>query len=545
MIPEPPPPAIKDNRGQAIRTMRERLAAMGVPTWRCDNAGLIIAEPEEAGPVGLLLGSGPFVRAVSGVAAAWGKEEAPGVRELFEGAFAVPMPEQRRRTRTGMLVGLCLSERALEGAPFARMCAGAAVDPAAVRRILAPRARFTEGSAAAVRDLMLWMAQDLLHVEESDHTVAGFTRQLSDCFETIDVLYALGRSMNELGQPEQFVENLCRRVRATLSFGFVAGWFSPHAKLGEPLRGSLIVSGETPLGDALERSLPGVLAAMDAEPRAMILTELGGQPVPGSGQILLQPVLRAGRPVGFVLAGEKFGDDPQVSSYDIQLLEAAAGYVGSFVDNIVLYAEQKALSMGTLEALTAAIDAKDRYTCGHSQRVAHLSHMLARAAGMTPESAERVRVAGLVHDVGKIGVPEAVLTKAGRLTDEEFEAIKRHPEIGHRILKDLPLLEDVLPGVLHHHERWDGRGYPRGLKGEEIPFMARIIALADTFDAMSSTRSYRAAMPRAAVLAEVRKCAGVQFDPALAETFVGLDFSGYDRMVALHSVEAPPVRQAA
>ena len=261
--------------------------------------------------------------------------------------------------------------------------------------------------------------------------------------------------------------------------------------------------------------------------------------------MLALPVFRAGAPVGFMLAGDKFGDDPQVSSYDIQLLEAAAGYVGAFLDNAGLYAEQKALSMGVLESLSAAIDAKDPYTCGHSQRVAYLSWMLALASGMPAEQAERVRVAGLVHDVGKIGVPEAVLCKTGKLTNEEFDAIKKHPEIGHRILKDLPLLEDILPGVLHHHERWDGRGYPHRIAGEQIAPMARMIALADTFDAMSSTRSYRAAMARPAVLAEIVKCAGTQFDADLARLFVTLDFAEYDRMVAVHAARAEPMRLAA
>ena len=144
---------------------------------------------------------------------------------------------------------------------------------------------------------------------------------------------------------------------------------------------------------------------------------------------------------------------------------------------------------------------------------------------------DRMHIAGLVHDVGKIGVPESVLLKSGRLTDEEFGLIRKHPEIGHRILKDIPRFQDVLPGVLHHHERWDGRGYPRGLEGEKIPLVARLIGLADSFDAMSSTRTYRAAMSRSRVLEEIGACTGTQFDPRLAPVFVAMDFSRYDEMV--------------
>ncbi len=544
MIPAAPPSSIRDNSGQATLALRERCAAIGLPTWRCDNTGLIVSEPSDSGPVGLLWGSAGFAGRIQQTALAWGAQEKPEITELFPGAWAIPLPEQRRRTRTGVLIALALSEQALGGETFQACCVGAALDAPAMRRMLLPRARYSKASAAAVRDSILWMAHDLLHVQECDHTASSFTRQLSDSFETIDLLYSLGRSMTDLTRPAEFVETLATRVRSTLSFGWVAGWFAPGERSGE-LSGRTILSGQTALAGSLQRAMSGLIATIKPDARATILTELNGAPIPGSGQVLVHPVLRAGEPVGLMLAGDKFGDDPQVSSYDIQLLEAAAGYVGAFLDNSGLYAEQKALSMGVLETLIAAIDAKDRYTCGHSQRVAHLSWQLAMAYGKTPECAERIRVAGLVHDVGKIGVPEAVLCKTGKLTDEEFAAIKTHPEIGYKILKDLPLLADILPGVLHHHERWDGRGYPHRIAGEDIAPMARMIALADTFDAMSSTRSYRAAMPRPAVLAEIRKCAGAQFDAGMAELFVTLDFSEYDRMVAVHAGLVEPIRLAA
>lgn len=541
MIPEPPRLSIADHRGQAIRTLRERCLTLGVATWRCDNAGLIVSDPEQGAPLGLLWGSRAISGMISGAVrdANAGSEpggDRPRIFELFTGCWAVLLPERRRRDRTGWLVGLALSADGLVAPAFEEACLSAALDVHAMRRVLSPHARYSRASMDALRDAMLWMVQDLLHVEECDQTVGGFTRQLSDCFETIDLLYVLGRSMNELTHPGQFVEHLCRRVRETLNFGFVGAYFAPGGAIGAEVDGDFLVQGETRLRPLLEAEFKKILAGIDADSGRLLITELGGKPLPGAGQVLMHPVLRAGKPIGLLLAGEKHGDDPQVSSYDIQLMEAAAGYVGAFIDNAVLYAEQKALSLGTLETLSAAIDAKDRYTCGHSQRVALLSKQLALASGMSEDEAERIRVAGLVHDIGKIGVPEAVLTKSGKLTDAEFDAIKKHPEIGHRILKDLPLMADVLPGVMHHHERWDGRGYPHKIASESIPMLARIIALADTFDAMSSNRSYRAAMSRAQVLVEIQKCAGTQFDPDLARIFVTLDFSAYDRMAATHQI---------
>jgi HD-GYP domain-containing protein (c-di-GMP phosphodiesterase class II) len=238
-----------------------------------------------------------------------------------------------------------------------------------------------------------------------------------------------------------------------------------------------------------------------------------------------------------MICGGKRGDDPQISSYDMQLLEAAAAFSGAFLENAGLYQDQQHMFLGSLKALTAAIDAKDRYTCGHSERVAHMARELAVESGLSPAEADRVHIAGLLHDVGKIGVPEAVLCKPGKLTDAEFDQIRLHPEIGHRILRDIPMLGDILPGVLSHHERWDGRGYPHRLAGENIPHIARLLALADTFDAMSSTRSYRPAMPRPQVLAEIQKEAGKQFDPQLTACFARLDLASYDAMVARHAIE--------
>ena len=147
-------------------------------------------------------------------------------------------------------------------------------------------------------------------------------------------------------------------------------------------------------------------------------------------------------------------------------------------------------------------------------------------------------------DIGKIGVPEAILTKPAKLTDEEFEAIKRHPVIGHQMLAQIPSLAFQLPGVLSHHERWDGRGYPHSLKGEQTPLVARILGLADTFDAMSSNRAYRSDRSRPEVLEEIRKSSGTQFDPQLVEPFVTMDFTEFDRMLGW-SAQAVQARPAA
>ena len=143
-------------------------------------------------------------------------------------------------------------------------------------------------------------------------------------------------------------------------------------------------------------------------------------------------------------------------------------------------------------------------------------------------------MAGLLHDVGKIGVPEEVLQKTGKLTPAEFDQMKKHPEIGARILQDVRQMKHVIPGVLYHHERYDGRGYPTGLAGTEIPLMGRIICLGDCFDAMTSNRTYRRALPIEVAMAEIQRCAGTQFDPVLAEAFLRTTAEGYRDLLSDH-----------
>ncbi len=184
--------------------------------------------------------------------------------------------------------------------------------------------------------------------------------------------------------------------------------------------------------------------------------------------------------------------------------------------------EQQEMFGGTMRALIAAIDAKDPYTRGHSDRVAEFAVILAERAKLPGLLIERVRVCGLVHDIGKIGVPEEILRKPSRLDPEEFARIREHPETGANILKDIPQMRDILPGVLEHHERWDGGGYPRGLKGDAISLLGRLLCLADCFDAMTSARFYRPARPIAEVREEIRKCLGTHFDPELGREFLAI-----------------------
>lgn len=184
--------------------------------------------------------------------------------------------------------------------------------------------------------------------------------------------------------------------------------------------------------------------------------------------------------------------------------------------------ENENLSLHIVKALAEAIDAKDTYTNGHSSRVAEYSKMIAARAGYTEEKLDDIYMMGLLHDVGKIGVPDAVINKPAKLTDEEFSLIKNHPVMGARILKNIKEMPQLSSGARWHHERYDGRGYPDGLKGEEIPKEARIIAVADSYDAMTSRRSYRDPLPQDVVRGEIEKGKGTQFDPKFADIMLAM-----------------------
>lgn len=194
----------------------------------------------------------------------------------------------------------------------------------------------------------------------------------------------------------------------------------------------------------------------------------------------------------------------------------------------IAYQKEIELVRQTTFALVEAIDAKDNYTNGHSKRVAEYSVMIGEKAGKTKEELEELYLIALLHDVGKIGIPNAIINKNGKLTDEEYDIIKTHPVIGKDILSKISISPKLSIGAHYHHERYDGRGYPDGLFGHEIPEVARIIAVADTYDAMSSKRSYRDVLPKEKIRAELEKGIGTQFDPEFAKIMIDLMDSDKD-----------------
>lgn len=455
-----------------------------------------------------------------------------------DGLWLLPFPLKARRHRFGYLVAIVPTREICDSEYFEGLCHSGALDTAMTRHLLEQEDPVNAGEIERIASFIRYAKIDQDQMFGDREAIEDFGQQLAWSYEEINLLYTITSSMTIVEQPQRFIQLACEELLATLPYAWIGAQLSDDQKLLRGTAGELILAGEHPTS---RTDIQGFLSEMIAQvpsDRAKVIDTTENSDESGYARfgrtIVVQPIGDDGKVLGVLVAGEKRGRDYAASSIDTKLLGATATHMAIFLKNVALFEDLNVMFLGTLEALTASIDAKDWYTCGHSRRVAFLSQSLAAAAGLDERLVERMHIAGLVHDVGKIGVPERVLLKPDKLDDEEFEWIRRHPEMGYQILKDIPQLQDVLPGVLYHHERWDGRGYPKGLVGEEIPLSARLIGLADSFDAMSSTRTYRSARPREEVFKEIARCAGTQFDPELVPIFLGLDFAEYDRMADEH-----------
>ncbi len=241
--------------------------------------------------------------------------------------------------------------------------------------------------------------------------------------------------------------------------------------------------------------------------------------------VICAPLLIKDEIIGTITIANKLDETPFTPD-DLELLSTIAAQGSIAINNARLYEEQQQSYLNTVQALVSAIEASDAYTRGHSERVTRYSLALARQLGLDADALRRLEQAGILHDIGKIGISPAVLHKEGSLSAEDLEILCQHPSIGVRILEPIQFLKGVREVIEQHHERFDGAGYPRGLAGTDISIEARILAVADTYDAMTSSRPYRQALSHETALTEIRQQAGTQFDPAVANAFLDLAQNG-------------------
>ncbi|MCP4887246.1 MAG: HD-GYP domain-containing protein [Rubripirellula sp.] len=231
---------------------------------------------------------------------------------------------------------------------------------------------------------------------------------------------------------------------------------------------------------------------------------------PANVRTIVVPIQRQDQNLGRMIAVRTL-EQAEFGTVEADLMKSTSMMLGFHLINQRQYQEMQQMFEGTIQSLVSALDAKDTYTCGHSSRVAEVAVAIAKRLGFDEEGVTRIRMAGVLHDIGKIGVQDSVLCKPGKLTDEEFEQIKAHPVLGYDILQGIRQFNQILPAVRHHHEAWDGTGYPDGLAGRAIPRDAQLLAVADAFDAMTSDRPYRSGMPLEKVTSILRNGRGTQW----------------------------------
>jgi len=262
-------------------------------------------------------------------------------------------------------------------------------------------------------------------------------------------------------------------------------------------------------------------------------------PLPAD-QVLVAPLFAGMDPVCALVMLRAEGTRGWESG-DMLLVDSLSSFCGDVIRNFRLLRELQQMSMDTVRTLVSAVDQKDPYTSGHSNRVGYYAKLLAMEIGFDCESLDTLEWSALLHDVGKIGIRDSVLKKPGKLTPEEFEHIKEHPLRGYEVVRENPHMRDAVDGVLHHHERYDGGGYPMGLRGEEIPLQARIIQVADIFDALTTTRSYRDAFSWRRAMEILEEEEGTVVDPNLGKTFRSLLWRLYARNSAAFDEIGTPV----
>jgi putative nucleotidyltransferase with HDIG domain len=401
----------------------------------------------------------------------------------------------------------------------------------------------TDPAAANLAHLfaeMLALFTQTFHAETLvDLQMEKMSDELSQVYEELVLLHKLSTNMKVTVSDSNYLQMACDNLTDIVSVEGIAVMLEKAVRNDKRLT-LAAGSGLIDMDDAATAILyDRMLAELARGKEALIDSEVDGpfrHEWPANVKsILAVPLCASDAPAGAASQPNYLGlmiainrlDRPDFDSTDIKLFNSVANGCAVFIENRRLFGDLQELFIGSLKALTSSIDAKDPYTRGHSERVAFIARWIAERLAeqdiIDEEYIRKTYLAGLLHDIGKMGINEAVLCKKGKLTDAEFDHIRSHPAIGAGILSQIKQMRDIVPGVVSHHERADGKGYPNGIAGADMPLMGKIIALADSFDAMTSKRVYRDAMTVEEALAEIERGLGTQFDPQVGRIFIDSD----------------------
>ncbi len=539
-----------------------RLRELGLTVSFWDRAGASLLEPTFHGSFcRQLCGLTQVHREATGrlarkVAAA----ERAEIGTAPTGCCMLGVPIYHRRWLVGSAVACFPTTQMLKSEEFRRACDQDSLDAEFMSGLCRQQQVHDAAEAPTLSHVLEWLIQDEQAKEVAAGELTKLSTSLSETYEELSLLYRISSSMKLTEGTTAFLTNLCREILVVMELDGAAAVLWAREP-GSGASEQVVSAGELPVSQEqllhivnlglrprLSRGKGPVIENRFSRGTA----ESGGAAasgVDGIGTLIAAPLIIGDRCEGALLGINK--TEGVFDTTDLKLISSIGSQAAIALEKHELYDDMQNLLMGVLHALSASIDAKDPYTRGHSQRVAMISRRLAEMSGLEPERVERVYLAGLLHDIGKIGVSEEVLRKAGKLTEDEYAQIKRHPRIGANILGGIRQIQDLLPAILYHHERLDGKGYPEGLRGAgdpagagdgKVPYEALILGLADSFDAMTSSRTYRDAMPLEAVIDEIRRCSGTQFDSRLVELFLSIDLASF--LAELRSAAASPAETA-
>jgi len=353
-----------------------------------------------------------------------------------------------------------------------------------------------------------------------EYEITDLSKALSEAWEELTLFYTLGESIISITDFEKILQEILAKAAemANASRATLMLWNEKEQvleiKVGYAKKPTKIENLRFRLGE-------GIAGRVAKTGQPILENDLAHNPwfIRRKNQqknILCVPLKIKGKLIGVLNVSNKPGKTGFVSR-DLKLMGTLANQAAILIENAQLYQEMREMFFDAIRVLSATVDAKDPYTANHSLNVTTYACSLARELGLSEETIQNIYLAGLLHDIGKIGIPEEILLKPGKLTAEEYQEIMKHPVTGAKIIEPLRGLKNIIPMVRHHHERYDGTGYPDKLRGEEIPLEARILATADAFDALTSERPYRKAHNPENALKEIRRHQGTQFDPKIVE----------------------------
>lgn len=426
--------------------------------------------------------------------------------------FLVPIPA----LSSHLIAGYVLASRGVHPAELHLAALEARISEADMDRSLESVPCCDTQLLVRLLDLAFRQLKQRKHEAELQQELDALSLQIDYTYEEISLLHRLTENL-QLSRPSEELADLC--VRGLYPLIECAGVGICVENSDHSLR--FLAQGRLPFD---QMKFARLLARFDTHNWSKPLVKnklqhtLLGEDFPGLKNMVIVPIGDPQHRRGWIVAANLRGGR-EFGSVEANLISSIATILGTHVRNIELYDEHDELLVGFVRSLVSTLDAKDPYTRGHSERVALVARRIGQQIGLETGDLEDIYLSGLLHDIGKVGVDDRILAKPGQLTEDEFRQIQQHPMIGYQILCQLRNLAQILPGVRHHHEAFNGKGYPDKLKGDGIPLMARIIAVADSYDAMVSDRPYRKGMPIERLEEIFRRGSGEQWDPRVIDAY--------------------------